>query len=253
MKFAANLSTLLTDMPSLSAKWRHLCQRKDFVFDCIEMQNPYELSFDQWDQLFAETRTPQVVLINSIPLWSVRESNSIPTESEFTDEVLTKTLHYAKHLNVRKVHLLLNDIAERTQLSAMESLLLHGAKYFASEGITVLIEPLAIRPAYYLRDYNLALDIIRRLGQPNLKVMLDTFHLQKLHGVSESWLERIAPFVGHVQISQSPKRDMPLNPGPVDHRWALSKIDSFYKDFVGLEYFSKSDESFEWLKEFESL
>jgi hydroxypyruvate isomerase len=46
------------------------------------------------------------------------------------------------------------------------------------------------------------------------------------------------PFVGHVQISQTPKRNCPMSEdGEVNHRYFLSKlIAPFYQDFIGLEY-----------------
>ncbi len=45
-----------------------------------------------------------------------------------------------------------------------------------------LIEPLSTRPDYYLRSYTLAMDIVKSSNIDNLKVMLDSFHLQRLHG-----------------------------------------------------------------------
>jgi hydroxypyruvate isomerase len=45
-----------------------------------------------------------------------------------------------------------------------------------------LIEPLSTRPDYYLRSYSTAMDIVKSSKIENLKVMLDSFHLQRLHG-----------------------------------------------------------------------
>lgn len=64
----------------------------------------------------------------------------------------------------------------------MKELLKFGAQFMAPHGITCLIEPLSIRPLYYLRSYYDAIEIVKDLKQENLKVMLDTFHLQMLHG-----------------------------------------------------------------------
>jgi hydroxypyruvate isomerase len=49
------------------------------------------------------------------------------------------------------------------------------------------------------------------------------------------------PFVGHVQISQTPKRDSPMSEdGEVNHRYFLLKLVApFYQDFIGLEYNGK--------------
>ena len=56
------------------------------------------------------------------------------------------------------------------------------ARYLEPLGVTCVLEPLSIRPNYYLRSYPLAKDIVKQLNRSNVKVMLDTYHLQKLHG-----------------------------------------------------------------------
>ena len=66
--------------------------------------------------------------------------------------------------------------------SEIVELLDFGAKTLEEHGITCLIEPLATRKDYYLRSYDLAMDIVTKLKRPNLMIMLDTFHLQMLHG-----------------------------------------------------------------------
>ncbi len=55
-------------------------------------------------------------------------------------------------------------------------------------------------------------------------------------------IEELIPYVGHVQISQTPERRHPMNEdGEVNHRYFLSKlIAPFYQDYVGLEYFGKT-------------
>ncbi|CAF5176869.1 unnamed protein product, partial [Rotaria magnacalcarata] len=105
---------------------------------------------------------------------------------------------------------------------------------------------------YYLRSYSTAIDIVKSSKTDNLKVMLDSFHLQRLHGNLTERVQEMIPFVGHVQISQTPKRNCPMSDdGEVNHRYFLSKlVEPFYQDFVGLEYTDSSNASFEWLNEF---
>lgn len=64
----------------------------------------------------------------------------------------------------------------------MIELLSFGARYLEPFGVTCVLEPLSIRPNYYLRSYSLAKDIVKQISRPNVKILLDTFHLQKLHG-----------------------------------------------------------------------
>ena len=51
-------------------------------------------------------------------------------------------------------------------------------------GIIGLIEPINPYwvPDYFLNDFDLAADIIKEINHPNLKLMLDVFHLQYLKG-----------------------------------------------------------------------
>lgn len=56
------------------------------------------------------------------------------------------------------------------------------ARFFEPHKIMCLVEPLSTRPNYYLRSYSTAMDIVRSSPTENLKVMLDSLHLQRLHG-----------------------------------------------------------------------
>lgn len=51
--------------------------------------------------------------------------------------------------------------------------------------------------------------------------------------------------IGHVQISQVPLRDSPLNEGELNHDYILGKISTIYDDFIGLEYYSKIEDLFQ--------
>lgn len=176
--------------------------------------------------------------------------------------------------------------------SKVVGLVYQAARYFQPYGITCLIEPLSTRANYYLRSYSTAIDIVKSSQLDNLKIMLDSFHLQRLHGNLTERVQVIdrlfciknsensafcspkemSSYVGHVQISQTPERDCPMNMnGEVNHRYFLSKVVApFYQDYIGLEYNGENDTprkhidhsgiilldstqgSFEWLNEFES-
>jgi len=64
----------------------------------------------------------------------------------------------------------------------MIDLVYQAARFFQPHQIMCLIEPLSTRPDYYLRSYTLAMDIVKSSNIDNLKVMLDSFHLQRFHG-----------------------------------------------------------------------
>lgn len=61
-------------------------------------------------------------------------------------------------------------------------LVYQAARFFQPHHILCLIEPLSTRLNYYLRSYPTAIDIVKSSKMDNLKLMLDSFHLQRLHG-----------------------------------------------------------------------
>lgn len=88
--------------------------------------------------------------------------------------------------------------------------------------------------------------------------------------IQSTFLQLLSSHIGHVQISQVPLRDNPIDEGELNHDFILKKLAPHYNDFIGLEYFSKSSrlksllfslclvvfitdystDNFEWLKKF---
>lgn len=252
MRFAANLSTLCQDLPKLTDRLAHLMRRNDYKFTAVECQNPYGTPVEEWrSALAAVDRDVEWALINSPPLFNAFPDKT-PSVEEYHKSVLEQTLDYAKGLNVRRVHLIMKDVQAADQVPQIEELLDYAAKQFEPHGIMCVIEPLSIRNEYYLRSYDLAVDIVQRLQRPNLKVMLDTFHLQMLHGNLTQRIQTLLPWTGHVQISQAPLRNCPMIGGEINYSYVLKLLSRHYDGGpVGLEYNNESSESFSWLNDFE--
>ena len=70
MRFAANLSTLCTDIPVLTERFVHLLSRTDVSFKFVACQNPYSVPLPEWQQL-SKRHSTSWVLINSPPLFDV--------------------------------------------------------------------------------------------------------------------------------------------------------------------------------------
>lgn len=88
--------------------------RKDYRFRAVEAQDPYKNSLDDWKKALEEVGDlkPEFVLINSVNLSG---KSGLPTEEEF-DNNLKQTIEYAKTLKARKVHLLLSDIKDESEM-----------------------------------------------------------------------------------------------------------------------------------------
>lgn len=267
MKFSANISTLFSDLASLSDRYRHLLSSKcGQYFDTIECQDPYQLSPDEYTNLFQECQNkgynlPKWDLINSPHLFQIYSQGQIPSQDEFQSKILNKVVDYCQLLNCPKVHLVMNDLPSSSTVDREKSmveminLLYFGASFLSKHQINVVIEPLSIRDNYYLRSYDQAIDIVKRYtettGQGNMKVLLDIFHLQKLHGNITEYVRRTMPSVGHIQISQAPDRDGPFNLGEINYDYVLKLLASAnYQGYVGLEYKNTTNDSFDWMRDY---
>ncbi|TIX93714.1 MAG: isomerase, partial [Mesorhizobium sp.] len=95
----------------------------------------------------------------------------------------------------------------------------------AGDVITVLIEPLNHynAPGYFLGTTSQAMDIIREVGRPNLKLMFDCYHVQIMEGDVTRRLVSLLPFVGHIQIASVPDRGEPDH-GELDYAHVLPRI-----------------------------
>jgi hydroxypyruvate isomerase len=107
-------------------------------------------------------------------------------------------------------------------------------------------------PGYFLNDYKFALQTIHEVGSRNIKLMTDIFHMQLITGNISNNLKELAPFIGHVQIAQAPKRNEPDSDGELNYRYILNEISSIYDDFIGLEYtpLTTTSAGLKWINNF---
>ena len=104
--------------------------------------------------------------------------------------------------------------------------------------MTLVIEPINARdrPNWFLRSTGQALDILREVGAPNVKLLFDIYHVQILEGDLTRRLEACIDTVGHVQIAGVPDRHEP-DEGEVAIHAVLATLDRLgYAGFVGCEY-----------------
>lgn len=82
-----------------------------------------------------------------------------------------------------------------------------------------------------------ALNVIKQISSPNLKLMLDVFHLQLIRGNVTNAIKDFANQIGHVQIAQAPNRHEPGHDGELNYKYVLKTLDEQgYRDWIGLEY-----------------
>jgi len=108
------------------------------------------------------------------------------------------------------------------------------------QGRMLLLEVLNDRdtPAYLLTRLDDAADLIRRIGDPGLRLQFDSYHVGRLYGpeaVARRFTE-VAPLVGHVQVADVPGRHEP-GTGRIDFAAFFAELRrAGYRGAVAAEY-----------------
>lgn len=118
------------------------------------------------------------------------------------------------------------------------------AQMAEKSGVTLVIEPLnslVDHGGYYLDKTDEAVNIIREINSPNLKLLYDVYHMQIMQGNIIDFIEKNIDIIGHFHSAGVPGR-AELFDTEVNYPAIIKKIDELgYDGCFGLEYFPKLD------------
>lgn len=107
------------------------------------------------------------------------------------------------------------------------------------EGLTLVLETLNTlvdHHGYWLTKMSQAVDIVREVDLPSVKILMDIYHLQIMEGHIISNLTQFIDEIGHFHVAGVPGRHE-LVGGELDYRYIFDAIDKTdYAGYVGLEY-----------------
>jgi hydroxypyruvate isomerase len=112
------------------------------------------------------------------------------------------------------------------------------ARAFAAAGLTLCLEALNTVevPDFLLHGSQQVAALIREVGEDNVKLQFDCYHMEIMEGGVLASLERLLPVIGHVQFADAPGRGEP-GTGRVDHAALFGHLDRIgYRGWVGAEY-----------------
>ena len=218
-------------------------------FDAVEYLFPYEHPAAELAARLG-AHALQQVLFNSPPGdWAAGERGlaCLPgREAEFRRGV-ERALEYARALGCRRINCLAGIApagAERAELLAvMEGNLRFAARELARENIDLLVEPINDRdmPGFLLNRSADTLALIERVGEANVKLQYDVYHMQIMEGDLARTLQRELPRIGHVQIADNPGRHEPGS-GEINYPFLFDWLDRIgYTGWVSAEYIPAGD------------
>jgi len=254
-RFAANLSMMYPDLPFLE---RFDAAAQD-GFKAVEFLFPYAFPAAELAARL-KANSLQQVLFNTPPggldtasfdtAWTLgnRGTASVPgREAEFRAG-FEAALTYAAALNCPRVHAMVGLRAPGTDPVLHEKTLVANLKWAAAlaakDGRDVLIEPINSRsvPGFHLNRQDEGHRIVQAVDAANVKVQMDLFHCQIVHGDLTTLIRQYLPTgrVGHFQIADVPDRHEP-GTGEVNWPHIFNTIDQVsaecgWEGWIGCEY-----------------
>ncbi|XP_050293759.1 putative hydroxypyruvate isomerase [Anthonomus grandis grandis] len=254
-KFCANLSFLFKEKPFLE----RYALAKRAGFSVVESGFPYGFSKEEVVQAQKSAGVEQVLV--NILTGDVTKGElgfaAVPGKEKEFQETFNTTIDYAKALGAKKIHIMSGRVegpCSEANDAAYINNLKYAAKILEKENIIGLIEPINKYsvPNYYMNSYEKAINVIKTINSPFIKLQLDIFHLQLIKGQITHTAREVKPYVGHVQIAQAPHRHEPDVPGEINYEYVFDVIrdEVGYSDYIGLEYTPKGDteEGLKWVK-----
>ncbi len=252
-RFSANLGFLWTDRP--------LLERIDAAaragFRAVEMHYPYDVPAETVRAACARDGITLLGINTAIGSGADdhRGLGAVPGREADFQALIDQSVAYCHAAGGTSVHAMAGLVPPADRTAATEVFvgnLKEAAAKAAVHGLTVLLEPLNQRdmPGYFYSTIEPALEIIGRVGAPNLKLMFDAYHVAVAQGDVLTRLRRHFARVRHVQIAGVPSRAEP-DQGEIAYGAIFEALDELgYDGWIGCEYKPRTttDEGLTWVK-----
>ena len=245
-KLAANLSMLFTHLPF--AERFSAAAKAGFRY--VEYQFPY--GFGTAGEIARRARDAGVaVVLHNLPAGDAAKGDrGIACQpgrvNEFREGV-ERAIEYAIAAGCPRLNALAGippaGLAREAARETLIENLRHAARRLREAGLTLLTEPVNARtvPGFLLNTSRDGIEVIDAVGEDNLRLQYDVFHMQIMEGDLARSIERLLPRIGHMQIADVPDRHEP-GTGEVNFPWLLSEIDRLgYAGWIGAEYHPRGD------------
>jgi len=247
-KLSANISMLFHEAGPLVNRY---AAAKEAGFEGVEAGFIYDVPAEELAAA-REAAGIQQTLINGYP--GKTEAGefglaALPSRVKDFRDSLDKSIVYAKALKCPRIHILSGCQPSKWKDTAMDETYIENIKYAATvlqkEGLTGLIEPInsfITIPNYYMDSIHKAVDVVKKVNHPNLKLQLDIFHLQLTAGNLTRNIQEFLPYTDYIQIAQAPDRHEPESDGEVNYQYVFKQLTKHnYNGWVGLEFVPSGD------------
>jgi hydroxypyruvate isomerase len=253
--FAANLTFLWTELPFLD----RFAAAADAGFSRVEYMFPYEHPAADVRARLDAAGLEQVLFNLPAGDWAAGD-RGLASDPARVDEFragVEQALAYAEVLDVEQLNCLaglrLDGVEPAVQWATLTDNVRHAARRLKSAGRRLLVEPVNTFdvPGFMLPTTDDALRLIDEVGEPNVLLQFDAYHVRRMEGDPATRLAPLLERVGHVQVADDPGRHQP-GTGEIDFGALFELLDDAgYDGAIGLEYVPVPDTagSLGWIEE----
>jgi 2-dehydrotetronate isomerase len=234
--FSANLGFLWNDCSLPDA----IRAAKAAGFAAVECHWPYTSPIQDVKAALDETGLVMLGLNTSRGNVAAGDNGlaAIPGRETEARAAIDQALEYAAAIATPNVHVMAGFAGGPKAHATFVTNLRYACEAAAKQGITVLIEPLNHydAPNYFLSTTEQAKAIILEVGQPNIKLMFDCYHVQLMEGNLVRRLEALLPHIGHIQFASVPDRGTPDH-GEINYPFIFERLEKLgWHTPLGAEY-----------------
>ena len=243
-RFAANLSLMFCEHP--------FAERFDAAaqagFAAVEFHFPYAHPVADVRRWLNDAGLKSALFNLPPGDWAAGERGiaSLPGRQDEFRAGLDRALEYALALGTPTLHVMAGVLPAGGDRDVHCAVLIDNLRYAAglaaAHGITLVVEAINPHdmPGFLLSSAHEVQAICRAVGAPNVRMLLDFYHVRKVGGDPLAMLDALFPLVGHVQIAGVPGRHEP-DVGELDYHPIFRRLDALgYGGWIGCEYLPRA-------------
>lgn len=230
-------------MPKLAANFSMMFQEVDMLdrfpmaaragFTGAEIQNPYDQTSAEIGAAYREHGLDAVLFNMPVVV------GAIPGEEAAFEAGLTRALDYCAAAGCGQVHCLAGVAEGAGAEATFVGNLRRGSAAARAAGVRLLIEPLNDRdnPGYFLTHSDQARRILDRVGEDNVFLQYDLYHMQIMEGALSETIAANLDIISHIQIAGVPGRHEPDMTQEIQYPFLFERLDEIgYDRWVACEY-----------------
>lgn len=238
LKFCANISWMFKESNFLE----RYAQAAEAGFNGVEAAWPYDFPIDQLVKAKNDANVEQVLINTGCPE-AMGYAADYDNVQLFRDE-LSLGIKYATALDCKRLHVMAGKLRPETDRSRAMTTYVENLKFAADQlqanGLIGLIEPIQNRTtkfSYFINTSAEAMDVLKMVNKPNILYQMDMFHVQLMEGNLTDSIKTTFPKLGHIQLSQVPKRNEPSTSGEIQYSYIFDLLEKLgYDGWIGCEY-----------------